>query len=73
MPCVFPRFPSEGGRESGSTADIFISRVSETLTDGSCMVRVTTGYHDLNPTQGSSTHQTVLAYGFSSSDVPGSR
>ena len=69
----FPGSPARGGRESGAAADIFISRVLETRADGSCMVRVTTGYHNLNPTQGSSTHQTVLAYGFSSSDVPGSR
>ena len=27
---------------------LFISQVSEMRVDGSCMVRVTTGYHDLN-------------------------
>ena len=53
--------------------NIFISRSSDTRTDGSCMTKVPIGYHDPDHTQGSSTHRIVLACRFSSSDVPGSR
>ena len=38
---VYPVPQRRGGRESGPTADIFISRSSETRIDGSWVTRVT--------------------------------